>query len=82
MQNAPDLELCNVSYCFNTITQPQLCSGRVSALEREVDGSILCRVIPKTLKMVVVAALLGAQGYMFSVTIGWFQDKWTSSTGN
>ena len=38
--------------------------------DREVVGSIPSRVIPKTLKMVVMASLLGAQGLRVSITTG------------
>ena len=39
--------------------------------EWEVASSIPGGVIPKTLKMVVVAALLGAQGCGVSITTDW-----------
>ena len=38
--------------------------------EREVVGSIPGRVKPKTLKLVVMASLLGAQGLRASITTG------------
>ena len=47
---------------------------------REVMGLILCRVIPKTLKMVAMNALmLRIAGLALRLT-GWCQDKLTSST--
>ena len=50
---------------------------------REVAGSIPSQAIPKTLKMVVIAALLGAQGCGLVLQLTcWCRDKWTSSTGN
>ena len=55
---------------------PLWCSGRASALG---VGTIPCRVTQKALKMVVMAALLGAQSCRVSIKC---QDKWTSRTGN
>ena len=44
------------------------------------------QVIQKTLKLVVMVALLGTQGCRVAglalQLTGWCQDKWTSSTGN
>ena len=57
-----------------------LCCGRVSASVRVVMGLFHGRYIPKTFKIVEMAALLGAQGLGISITIDWCQDKWTSST--
>ena len=49
----------------------------------EVADLIPGRVIPKTLKMVVMAAILGPQGcgIAFRLT-SWCLDKWTSRTCN
>ena len=47
---------------------------------QEVAGSISVRVIPKILKMEVMAALRIA-GIALQLT-GWFQYKWTRNTGN
>ena len=38
--------------------------------DREVGGSIPGRVRPKTLKLVVIASLLGAQGLRVRITTG------------
>ena len=57
-------------------------TGRASASVWEVACSLAARVIRKTLKMVVMAAFIGAQGCRVSITTDWCQDKWTKSLGN
>ena len=47
-------------------TGPDSANGRASTSEWEVVGSIPGRAIPKSLKMVPVATLLGAQHYKAS----------------
>ena len=51
-------------------------------LVSEIADSIPVWDIPKTLKMVVMAALLCAQGFRVCITTDWFLDKWTRRTGN
>ena len=48
---------------------------------QEVAGSIPGRVTTKTLKKVVMAALIGVQ-VVGVIIMNDCQDKWTSSTGN
>ena len=47
---------------------------------REVVGSIKGRVIPNTLKMVLIASLLGAQGCGVSIATDWlvivYMEQW------
>ena len=50
---------------------------------REVAGLIPGRAIPTTLTMIVMTALLGAQGCRVGITSDWLVlYKWSSSTGN
>ena len=42
-----------------------------SEMVREIAGSIPGRIIPNTLKMVLIAALLDAQGFGVSITTDW-----------
>ena len=69
----------NITYVLAIIYARQRMNTLESASRvREVAGSITDRVIPKTLKMVVMTALRGAHGCVVSITtIGpdWCQDK-------